>query len=72
MRFAELTDLDPAAATRVSNSRNPFVSIGVHRLAGGEAYLYLFSEGKPVRMLSRTEISKLLTDTDDDWRVSNQ
>lgn len=72
MKFAELIDIDPKAGTRVSNPRNPFWSIGVHRLADGSSYLYLFQEGKPIRMLSRAEISQLIVDTEDDWRVSNQ
>ena len=72
MKFAELIAIDEAGRTRVTNARNPFMAIGVHRLADGASYLYLFQEGQPVRMLSRAEISQLIVDTEDDWRVSNQ
>ena len=72
-KFVELVerypDNDGVRFQKATDTR----AIGVHRIgADQKPYLYIFEDGEPLRMLSRREITALLIDVDDDWRVSNQ
>lgn len=71
-KFVELVEADPEGTRRFSNKRDPERSIGVHDPGDGVAYLYIFEDGEPQRMLSGREIRALLIDVTDDWNVSNR
>lgn len=71
MKIKEIVDADPLGLRRVTR---PFLggkAIGTFFI-GGAKYLYWFEEGQETRMLSKAEITEFLTNTDDDWRFSNQ
>jgi hypothetical protein len=46
--------------------------LGVYEPEPGRKFIFIYEDGLAVRMLSRREITALLIDVDDDWRVSNQ
>ena len=71
-KFVALVHATPDGTARFTKATDPFRSIGVYGLNDGPSYLYIFEDGEPKRMLSKREISALLVDIDDDWRVSNQ
>lgn len=72
-KFVELIDRYPVNTNVRFQKTGETRQIGVHHLGQGrKPYLYIFEDGAPVRMLNRHEITALLIDIDDDWRVSNQ
>jgi hypothetical protein len=71
MTIIEIVDADPKCERRMTNPRMEGRAIGIHTLDGAR-YLYLFEEGRALRMLSRREIKSWYEDKADDWRFSNQ
>jgi hypothetical protein len=71
-KFVELVEQYPDGKIRFTKATDPFRQIGPHDPGDGKLYLYIWEDGEPLRMLSKREISALLIDVDDDWRVSNQ
>jgi hypothetical protein len=72
MKFVDLVHADPVGRHRFTKATDPFRSIGIHEAEPGRRFLYIFEDGAPVRMLSRREITALLIDIDDNWRIANQ
>lgn len=71
-KFLDLVEQYPEGKVGFTKSTDPFRSIKPHDPGDGTQYLYIWEDGEPQRMLSRREITALLLDIDDDWRVSNQ
>lgn len=71
-KFVELVEQYPEGNVGFTKATDPFRSIRPHDPGDGKLYLYIFEDGGAKRMLSRREITALLIDVDDDWRVSNQ
>jgi hypothetical protein len=71
-KFVDLVHQYPDGKVRFTKSTDPFRQLGVHETEPGRKFIYIWEDGKPVRMLSRREITALLIDVEDDWRVSNQ
>ena len=71
-KFTDLVHQYPDGNMRFTKATDPFRQLGVHEGEPGRKYIYIFEDGVPLRMLSRREITALLIDLDDDWRVSNQ
>ena len=71
-KFVELVEQYPQNEDiRFAKATDPFRAIGIRRV-DGKPFLYIFEDGEPQRMLNRAEITALMLDIDDDWRVSNQ
>ena len=73
-KFVELVEQYPAGNVGFTKATDPFRQIRPHApdQTTGKLYLYIWEDGEPKRMLSRKEITALVIDVDDDWRVSNQ
>lgn len=71
MTITEIVDADPKGERRVTNPRMDGRALGPYMYDHAQ-YLWLFEEGKPLRMLSRREIKAFYEDKSDDWRFSNQ
>lgn len=71
MKLREIVDGDPKAERRITNPRMNGDAIGWHKVDGA-AFLFLFREGKALRMMSKREIRNWYKDEADDWRYSNQ
>lgn len=71
-KFVDLVEQYPDGKIRFTKATDPFRQLGVYEDFEGTKYIYIHEDGEPMRMLSRREISALLIDIDDDWRVSNQ
>lgn len=71
MKLREVVDDDIRGERRITNPRMDGDAIGLHKVDERE-FLFLFREGKALRMLSKREIKAFFEDEADDWRFSNQ